>query len=171
MEIAELCMNRTLVTYDALVDRIPDTMREVERPIGEMSFKIPLQERNNICLSVGYQFDANRLLQTALYDSSGILYIPEWGYDCLLYGFGTGDPNDSSTIDALINEIDRLNSSSPGYPSRRFYSYLFSSEEEESESEEESEEEEEEIPPRYDSLQITEPPPDYYQLSERLFRL
>ena len=54
--------------------------------------------------------------ETALFRGDELVYNEDWGYEDIRRGFGTGDPADSSTIDALVAEIRRLGTNNPGHP-------------------------------------------------------
>ena len=110
-----VCYQRTTDTYTALLDAIPDIMRSVPVPTFN-SFEVPLG-RNDGDYSLIISFPLyDQCTETSLLRSYQAVYMSQWGYLNTRMGFGTGDPADSSTIDALVAEIRRLGMNNPGHP-------------------------------------------------------
>lgn len=110
-----VCYQRTTDTYMALLDAIPDIMRSVPVPTFN-SFEVPLG-RNDGDYSLIISFPLyDQCTETSLLRGYQAVYMSQWGYLNTRMGFGTGDPTDSSTIDALVAEIQRLGMNNPGDP-------------------------------------------------------
>ena len=110
-----ICRQRAAATYTALFDVIPDTMRPVTVPTHH-AFRVPLNRGDgDYFLSISFPPDYEDA-ETALFRGDELVNNEDWGYGDVRRGFGTGDPSDSSTIDALVAEIRRLRMNNPGHP-------------------------------------------------------
>ena len=113
MDSLRVCCQRAADTYSALLYAIPDTMRSVPVP-AHHSFRVPLnRDDGDYFLSISFPPDYE-YAETALFRGDNLVYNEDWGYEDIRRGFGTGDPTDSSTIDALVAEIRRLGTNNPG---------------------------------------------------------
>lgn len=102
-------------TYAALRQQIPDIMGSVSEPT-HYAFRVPLgREDGDYFLSISFPPDCGEA-ETALFRGDDLVYNGDWGYEDIRRGFGTGDPADASTIDALVAEIRRLGMNNPGHP-------------------------------------------------------
>ena len=115
MASLRVCRQRAADAYTALFDVIPDTMRSVPVPT-HYAFRVPLnRDDGDYSLSISFPSDYE-YAETALFRDDGLVHNEDWGYEDIRRGFGTGDPVDSSTIDALVEEIQRLGMNNPGHP-------------------------------------------------------
>lgn len=112
-EIAR-CQVQAAIIFSALSERLP-RMRELPRPESH-AFRVPLNRlEGDYFLSIAYPPYCGEV-ETALFDSSGLIYRSDCGYSDVQRGFGSGDPNDPETITALIDEIHRMDTVDLGSP-------------------------------------------------------
>lgn len=110
-----ICRQRAAATYTALFGLIPDTMRSVTVPTHH-AFRVPLgRDDGDYFLSISFPPDYEDA-ETALFRGDELVYNEDWGYGDVRRGFGTGDPSDPRTINALVAEIRRLGMNNPGHP-------------------------------------------------------
>ena len=120
------------IAYDKLRDRL-EIMNVTERPLSH-AMRIPINRPDDRVTHLSIAFPPDCLCaETALFKNDELIYIDEFGYGDIRRGFGSGDPNDSSTIDSLIEEIRRLETENPGNPN-----YETDSDDEENEENEEN---------------------------------
>ena len=109
MEFLKPLRLRARLTFAELQQRFPDRLEGQSTPEW-FAFKFPLKRPDgNYFLSISYPMDYQKL-ETLLFLEDTMVYVEEWGYSDVRRGFGTGDPLDSSTINALVEEIRRIES-------------------------------------------------------------
>lgn len=117
-EIAR-CRMQAAVIFSALSERLP-RMSELPRPESH-AFRLPLNRSDgDYFLSIAYPPDCGDV-ETALCDSSGLIYRPDCGYSDIRRGFGSGDPNDPETITDLVDEIHRMDTVELGSPPAEYH--------------------------------------------------
>ena len=100
---------RALLTFEMLKERFPDRLEGQSTP-KSIGFHFPLKrDDGNYFLSISYPPDYQKL-ETLLFLEDMMAYVEEWGYSDVRRGFGTGDPTNSLTIDAVVEEIRRIES-------------------------------------------------------------
>ncbi len=110
-----ICRQRAVDTHTELSREIPGIMRTVTVPTHH-AFRVPLNRGDgDYFLSISFPPDYEDA-ETALFLGDELVYNADWGYGDVCRGFGTGDPSDSTTIDALVAEIRRLGMNNPGHP-------------------------------------------------------
>ena len=115
MPSLRVCRQRAAYAHAELSRYIPYTMRNVPVP-EHCAFRVPLlREDEDFFLSISFPPDYE-YAETALFRGDEMIYIEDWGYEDVRRGFGTGDPADLSTINALEAEIRRLGMNNPGNP-------------------------------------------------------
>ena len=103
------------IIYNALCLRIPNRVNDLPQPESH-EFRVPLNRSDgDYFLSIAYP-PACGQVETALFDSSGLIYRPDCGYSDVRRGFGSGDPNDPETITDLVDEIQRMDTVDLGSP-------------------------------------------------------
>ena len=112
--------HRMRLAFLRLLEALPDVMHRVPVPTGigfqGIGFQVPLDRtEGNFSLSIAFPFDYG-LAETMLFEDGSMTTNDSWGYSDVRRDFGSGDPSDPATIDALAAEILRLRSSDPGDP-------------------------------------------------------
>ena len=104
--------------YQAMKQRCPERFVDVRFPARCWAFLIPIERNDGASweLSVAVPPDQHGFVETALIKNGEMTTAEKWGYDQLRYNFGTGRSTDKGTVDALVKEIDRLESADPGIP-------------------------------------------------------
>tara|TARA_R110001592_G_scaffold99911_1_gene284186 strand:- start:1426 stop:1830 length:405 start_codon:yes stop_codon:yes gene_type:complete len=110
-----LCQLQAKIIYNYLCLRIPDRVGDLPQPESH-AFQVPLNRSDgDYFLSIAYPPDCHEV-ETALFDSSGLIYRESCGYSDIRRGFGSGDPSDPETITALVDEIRRMDTVDLGSP-------------------------------------------------------
>ena len=105
----KLAKLRALMAFMKLKKRFPDRFKGQSLP-GGFRFLVPLKrDDGDYSLSISFPLDY-QLLETLLVLENKNVYVEEWGYSDVCRGFGTGNPMDSETINALVEEIRRIES-------------------------------------------------------------
>ena len=113
------CRAQTKIIYNALCLRIPNRINDLPQPESH-AFRVPLNRSDgDYFLSIAYPPNCGQV-ETALCDSSGLIYREACGYSDIRRGFGSGDTIDRETITALVDEIHRMDTADLGSPPQEY---------------------------------------------------